>query len=110
VLHELSHCIPVWAVGGKVTSFKPYPHKDEDGWHVGKMKWEGEKDVERDMFYVAPLWKGNIFSSIWILLGVLYSPFFMLAFWEWVDVANWIQGFIRERKNDGGLFREALKK
>lgn len=105
VLHELMHCFVVWAHGGKVTSFKPWPHKVEGRFFFGRMVYESEVDLGRGM-KLAPLPKALALFGVWGGLGFLWHPLWCLAFWEATDWINWLQGYIRKSKNDGGQYRQ----
>lgn len=117
VLHELSHCVIVWKNGGKVTSFKPYPHELDTGNTVlASMGYVlNFKDIIKAFkflvyFYAAPVIRASFFMLLWIGLSFLYRPLLILAFWELLDVANWIKGYFgwwttESSVNDGKKFK-----
>lgn len=106
VLHELSHCIVVWLSGGWIEEFKPWPHMKDGKFYFGRMSHSGAQADER-AFTVAPLIKALSLLALWTVLGFIWLPLWALAFWEFTDVANWTQGYIRNSPNDGGRFRRA---
>lgn len=105
VLHELMHCFVVWAHGGKVTSFKPWPQKVEGHFYFGRMLYEAELPLGRVM-HLAPFLKALSLFVVWTGLGFLWWPLWTLAFWEATDWINWLQGYIRKSGNDGGQYRQ----
>lgn len=104
VLHELMHCIVVWANGGWVTSFKPWPHFVEKRFYWGRMAYAGCAPTK--WFYAAPLTKALVLLVIWAGLGFLWMPLWAPGFWELLDAGNWLQGYIRNSDNDGGRYRK----
>lgn len=106
VLHELAHCVMVWAAKGWIESFKPWPHKVDGRFYFGRMTYSGCAPNERS-FTIAPLIKAISLFSLWLVLGFIFWPLFALAAWESTDIINWVQGYIRSSPNDGGRFRRA---
>jgi hypothetical protein len=106
LLHELSHCVIVWAYGGQIISFKPWPHKEEGHFYFGYMKYSGCA-LSEAIFVVAPLIKASFLCLVWIVLGFCYKPLFVLAGIEFLDILNWLQGYVRDSGNDGGRFRKS---
>jgi hypothetical protein len=107
VLHELMHCFVVWAHGGKVTSFKPWPHRVDGHFFFGRMTYESEVALGRGM-KLAPFLKALVLFVSWTGLGFLWFPLWCFAFWEATDWINWLQGYIRKSQNDGGQFRTGV--
>ena len=112
LLHELMHCFAVWAfMSGRVTAFVPWPHKHNDVFYWGRMSWECDKEPTRlayRVFYIFPQFKAACLLTVWLILGfLLWHPFLMAALWELADIINFIQGYIRNGKNDGGKYRRA---
>lgn len=112
LLHELAHCCAVWwLIDGKVTAFKPWPHKHNGTFYWGRMSWECDMEptpAQYRSFYFWPQYKAIIMIITWLLLGFLvWLPFLMAAIWELADILNFIQGYIRNGKNDGGKYRRA---
>ena len=110
--HELSHCVVVWLAGGRVTSYKPWPHKVGDNWFFGRMTYvtnEMPMLAFRKRFYVAPLLVASFFLFLWTPRALLvWTPLLGVAAWEALDVLNWVQGYVRKRAtNDGGRYRLA---
>lgn len=107
-MHELAHCFVVWGEGKKVLSFVPSPHSKNGRFYFGRMAYAGVLRNPR-LFYAAPaLMKAPLCAVLWVVLGlVFWLPFLAAAFWELTDVANFVQGYIRRRDNDGGRFRRS---
>ena len=111
--HELSHCVVVWACGGRVISYKPWPHKVGDNWVLGRMTYVTNKMPSREdlmRFHAAPLTVALFFLFLWTPLAlIVWKPLLGLAAWEASDVINWVQGYVRKTtsKNDGGRYRIA---
>ena len=127
-LHEFAHCIPVWVYGGKVVSFKPWPHVGDKGRElVGAMKHRTTlKNLPSAMefsswFYSVPLIRAILFAVVFLLMGMfVHYSFFVLAFFELLDVGNWWRGYFQilwsDPLHDGARFKRffiifrALKK
>jgi hypothetical protein len=110
--HELSHCVVVWMKGGRVTSYKPWPHKVGDNWKFGRMTYIINEVPSRKFslcFYAAPLMSALFFLFLWLSLALLvWKPLLGVAAWEAADVVNWAFGYVFKRAtNDGGRFRIA---
>lgn len=73
-VHELSHCMAVIACGGQITSFRPWPHKEDGAWYFGQMKYVGKmSDVQDNIFHIAPYTVDLIiFTMIYLLMTYLY--------------------------------------
>ncbi len=123
VLHELAHCVVVWAKGLKVTGFYPFPHlKDGKGgiffWprkglsiRWAGMKYDGRNLTNEAWMTFIIILRASIFLVAWALLAIFfYWPLAVLAFWELTDVINWVQGYFRPgSNNDGKRFRRATQ-
>lgn len=112
LLHELAHCCAVWWLfHGKVTAFVPWPHKHNGMFYWGRMSWECASEptpAQYRSFYIWPQYKASIMIITWLFLGFLvWLPLLMAAIWELADIVNFIQGYIRNGKNDGGKYRRA---
>jgi hypothetical protein len=108
-LHELAHSFVVWGEGGRVTSFKPYPHFADGHFYFGRVEYLSYQTRPR-LFFAAPaLIKAPVFLVVWATLGLLFClPLLALAAWELWDLLNFVQGYMRKSSyNDGGLFRAA---
>jgi len=107
-MHELAHCFVVWGEGKKVTSFIPFPHRKDGRFYFGRMQYEGVLRNPK-LFYAAPcLMKAPLYVVVWTVLGlVFWLPLLAAVFWELADIANFVQGYIRRRDNDGGRYRRA---
>jgi hypothetical protein len=109
-LHELAHCLVVWCIGGTVTSYKPWPHRANGRWFIGRMTWElGRPPTRRECrwFYgIIPL-RASMFLAMWVTLGLLvFLPLLALAFWDLMDLGDWIKDYLWDRKTqDAGKFR-----
>jgi hypothetical protein len=112
-LHELAHCLVVWIKGGRVMSYKPYPHCVGGTFFFGRMTYTLPFMPYRTYllwFHSAPQLKALFLLALWVLLGlILWRPLLVLAAWELSDLLNFLQGYIRNSKSDGGKFRRALK-
>ena len=111
-LHELAHCCAAWfLVDGRVTVYKPWPHKHKGIFYWGRMGWECDMqptELFYRKFYIWPQYKAGFMTITWLLLGLLvWLPLLVAAVWEIADIINFIQGYIRNGKNDGGKYRRA---
>lgn len=104
VLHELSHCLVVWWSGGKVVTFKPWPHMSDGHFYFGRMTYIAKVPLG-PLMKIIPFLKALTLFGWWVGLGVLWHPLWVLAFWEITDWINWLQGYIRGSDNDGGQYR-----
>ncbi len=113
VLHEFVHVIVALRAGCWITGFYPWPHRHKGIFYFGRMTFQCPKEerVLIDLvkpFFLAPFVNALALFFLWICLGLLlYPPFFCAAFWEAADAANWLQGYFRNGKNDGGLYWKA---
>jgi len=111
-LHELAHCLVIWIKGGQVTSYKPYPHFVDGKFFWGRMTYDLTFVPTRTfagVMAIVPQVKVVFFLALWVWLGlILWHPLFALAAWECADLLNFLQGLIRNSKNDGGKFRRAI--
>ena len=113
VLHEVSHAIVMVSSGGKIISFKPYPHysKTLDGWRfrLGAVTARFEKTVPSSYRYshIAPLIKAFAFMLLWGILGFLvWRPLLILGVLECFDAVFWWIGFFWGTKySDGKKWR-----
>ena len=103
-LHEFTHAIIVWIFGGKVLAFKMLPYKTEYGWRLAGIEhrtYIGAHDIAKALvfqcwFYSIPALKALVLLILWILLGCfVHYSFFILAFYELIDEANWWRGFFQ---------------
>jgi len=106
VLHELSHAVATWATGGKVTLFRPWPHRHEGRFYFGRMMREGGQDLA---VHAAPLAKATGLLLVWALLALCWLPLLCLWAWELVDLAWWWRGWIWKPYTDGGKARALLR-
>jgi len=107
VLHEFTHCLVVWVGGGRVVSFKPWPHKVDGHFYFGRMTYDIEWPLNRKWFLLAPLLKALLLFVFWGIMGWFWHPLWLLAGWEATDIGNWLQGYIRKSGNDGGQYRRS---
>lgn len=113
-LHELAHCLVVWCIGGKVLSYKPWPHfVEENGkrqFFFGRMTYtlgRPRTQPECRWFYrIIPI-RAATFLAMWLLLGLLcFLPLLALAFWDLMDLGDWLKDYLWKRETqDGGKFR-----
>lgn len=103
VLHEFSHVIATWATGGKVTLFRPWPHRYEGRWWIGRMMRDGGSDLA---VKTAPGVKAHALLLAYGVAANAWAPLFMLVVWELVDFGWWWRGWIwRLDHTDGGHAR-----
>lgn len=110
-LHELTHCLVIWLVGGKVTSYKPWPHKAKERWWIGRMTWERDRSLnhwECRWFYRAIPIRAATFFAMWTTLGLLFFlPLLALALWDLIDLGDWTKDYLWSRETqDGGKFKK----
>ncbi len=98
ILHELSHVPWIKASGGEVTVFKPWPHRFEGRWVLGRT-WAIWKDGRSDVYrwsHISPLLKAVVLLALWNALAVnYYRPLFVLGAWEFTDMAKWYWQYFR---------------
>lgn len=110
-LHELAHCVVVWFIGGKVTSYKPYPHKANGRWFIGRMTWTRDRNFNywecRWFYRVIPI-RAAVFVAMWTTLGLLlFLPLLALAFWDLIDLGDWVKDYLWSRESqDGGKYKK----
>jgi len=102
LLHELSHAVATWATGGRVTEFRPWPHRFDGRWYFGRMMREGGDDYT---VAVAPAVKANSLVFVYALAAWVWAPLACLAAWELVDFAWWWRGWLWKPDSDGGKAR-----
>jgi len=109
-LHELAHCVVVWAIGGRVIGFKPWPHRHEGRFYLGRMTWERDTPrtkCECRWFYgIIPL-RAALFMLTWVALAFsLFLPLLALAFWDLIDLGDWLKDYALNRESqDAGKYR-----
>ncbi len=105
VLHELSHCVAVWAQGGRVIMFRPWPQRAGNGKRIdGCMAYSGW--VDDRIVSLAPLAKAAVLVPVWIGIGFLHHPLWLLLLGEVVEIAEWVWDYAeREPFSDGGQYR-----
>jgi len=109
-LHELSHCIVVWACGGKVKSFKPYPQKVHDRWVNGSMSCIYITDEVDRLVSIAPLIKAITCLIYVIIFTFIFLPLVILLFPEALDIGTWIIDYIQGKVgSDGGTYKQLSK-
>ena len=85
------------AVGGQITSFKAYWHRDErNRFWFGRVtcKWPDPPAPAAYRFsHIAPLVKATFFLALWLAAGLLlWWPLLALATCEFVDHVWWWVG------------------
>ena len=106
--HELSHLLAVKRLGGQVTAFKPWPHRDMLGrFWFGRVYWHGLTAKQARVSSLAPIVKSIVMALTWHILASHYwAPLWALACWELVDAAWWARGYVgRVQGTDGGKYR-----
>jgi hypothetical protein len=101
VLHEFAHCVAAWATGGRVTLFRPWPHRYGGKWYLGRVQRVGGDDQQ---IAIAPLIKANVLIWCYALAAAAWWPVVGLLAWEIVDAAWWYRGWVL-RRGDGGQAR-----
>lgn len=106
VLHELAHVLVARAHGIRIKTFRPWPHFTTSGFVWGSVSYHQVlMPAQRRMSALAPLIKAISLMLAWAFLGAAWSPLWALAAWEAIDVINWLQGYLRMSRNDGGTYR-----
>lgn len=110
ILHELSHAVTIWTLGGSVTSFWPIPGKsmgrhyfplgigapEDSHWRLGYATWEfrGGRPANYAWTSIAPLFKSLVLGVVWGALSwFVYAPLAMFAIWEGLDAGNWLRTY-----------------
>jgi len=114
-LHELSHCIVVWLYGGHVTSYKPYPHIENNRFRFGCMKYHSDtvNIPEKPLVHLAPIIKALLLLLVWFIVFIFHHTSYWLLipiFWELSDIVNWARGYICNTNSDGGKLKRILNK
>jgi hypothetical protein len=106
LLHELSHYVVYRVEGVKVLSFKPYPHKHEQGWSWGRIVPEKSLTVLSPVSNCAPMLKGMLMALVWTIASYHWWHLWPLAAWEVWDVVFWWWGWRwGSPRNDGKKMR-----
>ena len=110
LLHEFAHVVVFRLAGARVESFRPWPHRHDGRWYFGRVVADRALDARWALRSAcAPLAKANAMLALWLVLAATTGIWALgLALWEAIDVANWWQGWIRQRPNDGGRARRLL--
>ncbi len=86
LLHELSHAAAVKLLKGTVKTFKPYPHRHNDRWYLGRVAFSLP---ERNRWvYATPL----AFNIPLTILALIFHP--ILAIWPALDFLAWMRGYL----------------
>jgi hypothetical protein len=109
LLHETSHVVAVKLCGGKVVSFKPWPHKKDDISYFGRVEFSDVEERLKPAIWFSPIISSQLFALIFFYLSGFFFPFIVLALWELEDATYWYLGYLLKRKGSDGLkFREAV--
>jgi hypothetical protein len=94
-----------------VTGYKCWPHKVKDRFYFGRMTWElGRPRTYKEChwFYgIIPV-RAAAFLVAWLLLAFfLFLPLLALAFWDLVDLGDWVKDYLFSRESqDGGKYKK----
>ena len=105
--HELSHVLAVWATGGRVTAFAPYPHRHSGRWYFARYAchYEAGEPAGARWRHAAPLIKAGLLLPAWALLALLWTPLLFGVAVEVSEVAVWLWGYLLRRPGtDGARF------
>lgn len=100
VFHEGCHAIAVKFRGGKITAFKPYPHKRDGKLYFASVSWSINKELfprERALISIAP-WIGNeaVLLICFILNTAISNPVATAILFS-ISVVNFIDFFNNAR-------------
>lgn len=107
--HEGAHYVVNRAVGRTITEVKLWPHYHNNKLYFARVSSTGSGE-DLDIVHLAPVVKAFLLMLIWIIGGLyFYSPIFVLAIIELVDMLWWLKGyFFGPDHTDGAKFRKML--
>jgi hypothetical protein len=96
LLHESSHALVVVLRGARIKSFKPYPHKDENGrWWYGRVTWEYTPEYRDTKWkYGSPLLFNTPLAILYAVGAYFWCPYlWAFAAWSTIDHLWWWRGY-----------------
>ena len=111
-LHEFAHYVALKIAHIEITSFKPYPHRNEGKLYFGCVYFNIPRLCESGEtlipIYSASLWKGFVLLIFWMWMALnVWLPLCIFAATEFIDCIYWWFGFFTKREgSDGKKVRE----
>lgn len=114
VVHELGHLIFAKVFCRyKAIDLIPWPHKYKNSFVFARCEYlptypRSEKEC---MIHVSPILVGIPLAILFLVLGILVSPYFFILFgYQLIDILFWVYGFIFGTDYaDGKRFKNAVK-
>lgn len=99
-IHELSHCVAVWAQGGRVLKFRVK-------WNMeGYIRYRDDKSIDSRPVDLAPFPVALALAAIFAALAFIHLPMLLPVVAEIEDALGWSYGYVfREPGSDGGDYR-----